>query len=112
SASFRLFLAIKMFRRFANRPKPFSSCCCTPTTSDDDTSGLKKLAVGELDARVLFHATVAVVPVENPSVRLLVYVPAWEDRVPAIGVAAVPVPVPEMNGLLIGVLRSSKEICV
>jgi len=58
---------------------------------------LKKLNADPEDDRVLFHATVAVVPVENPSVTLLLY-----------GDAAVAVvPVPEMKGLLIGVVRSS-----
>src|SRR6266849_3609698 len=52
-----------MFRRFAKVPKPFSNCCCRVTTSADDTSGLKKLNVDDEDARVLFHASVAVVPV-------------------------------------------------
>ena len=63
-----------MFRRLTYRPKPFNNCCCTVTTSADDTSGLKKLNVEPDEERVLFQASVPVVPVENPSVTLLLYV--------------------------------------
>src|SRR5438105_133898 len=103
SASLRLFLAMRIFLRFANVPKPFRSCCETETTNAEETSGLKKLADGALEARELFQATVAVVPVENPCTTLLLYVAAWENRDAAVALT----PVPEMNGLLMGVLRSS-----
>src|ERR1700730_15668467 len=95
-----------MFRRLMNRPKPFSNCCCRVTTSAEETSGLKKLNADPEDDRMLFHANVAVVPVENPLVTLLLYVAVCE----ASDAARAATPVPAMNGLLIGWLRSSYEI--
>src|SRR5256885_9904538 len=107
SASLRLFLAMRMFRRFAKVPKPFRSCCDKPTTSAEETSGLKKLNAEPEDERRLFHAIVRFVPVVNPCETLLLNCEVWVTSDAAVA----EVPTPEMNGLLMGDLLSSKEIC-
>src|ERR1700730_2436828 len=104
SAIFRLFLAIRMFRRLAKKPKPFRSCCENETVRDEVTSGLKKLNAELDDWRELFQVTFMVVPLEKPCEYCVLYWAACETRLAAV---AVLVPVPEMKGLFTGVVRSS-----
>src|SRR6266446_4016274 len=103
SAILRL-LAMRIFRVLTERPKPFSNCCWKPAKIVVVTEGLNKFAVEVERLRVLSQAANSVVPVWNP----------WEYCVLNVDVCIVsgtsadtPVPVPEVSGLLTGMLRSS-----
>src|SRR5260370_7344406 len=109
SAVLRLFLAMRMFRVLIERQKPFSSCCWNPAKIEDCTEGLNRLAADVEEVRVLSNAAKKVVPVWKP----------WEYWVLKVEVCTVnlvretsPVPVPEVRGLLTGMLRSSIETVV
>src|ERR1700693_748524 len=104
SAILRLFLAMRMFRVLTERPKPFSNCCWNPTKSEDCTEGLNRFAAEVEELRVLLKVVKNVVPVWNP----------WAYCVLNVEVCRVnlasdesPVPVPDVRGLLTGMLRSS-----
>ncbi len=104
SAILRLFLAMRMFRVFTERPKPLSNCCVNPAKIVDVTEGLNKFAAEVEEFRVLSNAVKNVVPVWKPWVN-------WVLNVEVCNVSLAspesPVPVPEVNGLLTGMLRSS-----
>src|SRR5882724_9714302 len=106
SAILRLFLAIRIFRVLTPKPKPFSNCCWNPTNSDDCTDGLNKLACELEDERVLFHAVKKVVPVAKPWLYCMLY---WAVCVTKLESVETPVPVPEVSGLLIGMVRLSND---
>src|SRR5216684_9411536 len=104
SAILRLFLAMRMLRVLTERPNPFSNCCWNPTKIEDCTEGLNRLAAEVEEERVLSQMEKKVVPVWKP----------WEYCVLKVEVcnasllsATSPVPVPEVRGLLTGMLRSS-----
>src|SRR5882762_1277656 len=104
SAILRLFLAMRMFRVFTERPNPLSNCCWNPTKIEDCTEGLNKFAAEVEELRVLSNVVKKVVPVWKP----------WAYCVLKVEVCCVslaseesPVPVPEVRGLLTGTLRSS-----
>src|SRR5437867_7349684 len=104
SAILRLLLAMRIFRVLTERPKPFSNCCWKPAKIEVCTEGLNKFAAELEELRVLSQAANSVVPVWNP----------WEYCVLNVDVCIVsgtraetPVPVPEISGLLTGMLRSS-----
>src|SRR5260370_25087523 len=104
SAILRLLLAIRMLRVLTERPNPFSNCCWNPTNIEDCTKGLNRLAAEVEEERVLSQKEKKVVPVWKP----------WEYCVLKVEVcnaslvsAISPVPVPEVRGLLTGMLRSS-----
>src|SRR5260370_812207 len=104
SAILRLLWAMRMFRVLTERPNPFSNCCWNPTKIEDCTAGLNRLAAEVEEFRVLFQKENKVVPVWKP----------WEYCVLKVEVCNVslasvesPVPVPEVRGLLTGMLRSS-----
>src|ERR1700722_2196367 len=107
SAILRLFLAIRMLRRPTKYPKPFKSCCENPAESEDCTLGLKKLAPDVEEERVLFQAIFMVVP----GVKL-----CWYAASKIVECACkpckvlVPTPVPERNGLFIGVVSELMEV--
>ena len=109
SAILRLFLAMRMFRVFTERPNPFSNCCWKPTKIVDVTEGLNKFAAEVEEERVLSQAVKKVVPVWKPWAY-------WVLKVEVCNVSLAseesPVPVPEVNGLLTGMLRSSIESVV
>src|SRR5882762_349446 len=103
SAILRLFLAIRMLRRLTAKPKPFSNCWLTTRYSDDCTAGLKEFT-GELEElRVLSQATVTLAPEVKPCDTLKLYWAVWLCRP-----VSAEVPVPEINGLLIG-MRSEEH---
>src|SRR5712664_1331010 len=105
SAILRLFLAMRMFRVLTARPNPFSNCCWNPAKIVDDTEGLNRLAAEVDELRVLSQALKKVVPVANPWEYWKLYTELCKTR--AVSERS-PVPVPEVNGLLTGTLRSSK----
>src|SRR5713101_2211107 len=104
SAILRLFLAMRMLRVLTLRPKPFSNCCWNPAKIEDCTEGLNKFAAEVEELRVLSHAVKNVVPVWKPWAY-------WVLKVEVCNVSLAseesPVPVPEVKGLLTGMLRSS-----
>ena len=55
--------AIRILRSFASKPKPFSNCWFPMKMKLDVTKGLKKLAVLDVEARVLLNAAEKAVPV-------------------------------------------------
>src|SRR3977135_3382477 len=93
-----------MFRVFTARPKPFSNCCWKPTKIEDCTEGLKRLAAEVDEFRGLSQRAKNVVPVWNPWVYCVLNVEVC--RV-SLASEESPVPVPEVRGLLTGMLRSS-----
>src|SRR5580704_11691201 len=107
SAILRLFFAMRILRVFTAIPKPFNSACVKPIVKVDCTAGLKRLAVEVELVRVLFQLTNKLVPVSKPRDTWLLNCVVWVWRVVRV---ATPVPVPEMNGLLTGVERSSMKI--
>src|SRR5713101_8755358 len=102
AAILRLFLAMRILR-VLTRPNPLSNCCWNPTKIEDCTEGLNRLAAEVEEFLVLSHAVKKVVPVWKP----------WASCVLKVEVCRVslaseeaPVPVPEVRGLLTGMLRS------
>src|SRR5216684_4766630 len=104
SAILRLFLAMRIFRVFTERPKPFSNCCWNPTKIEDCTEGLNKLAADVEEVRVLSNVVKKVVPVWKPWEYCVLKVEVCNT---SLASAESPVPVPEVRGLLTGMLRSS-----
>src|SRR4029077_5642889 len=95
---------MRRLRVLTASPKPLSKDCENPTVSVDWTAGLKKLAVEVELLRVLFQLTLKSVPVPKYCENWLVNWLEWDFRA-----AGVVLPVPEMNGLLTGVERSSTD---
>src|SRR5215467_12321977 len=106
SAILRLFLAMRMLRKLTSRPKPLSNCCWKPAKIDDWTDGLNRFACEDEDDRVLFQVAKSVVPVAKPSLNCVLNWEVWVTRLESVDT---PVPVPDVSGLLIGNLRSSKK---
>src|SRR6267143_5738899 len=107
SAILRLFLAIRIFRVLTASPKPFSNCCWKPAKSVVVTEGLNKFAAELEELRVLSQAAKSVVPVWNPCEYCVLKVDVCNV---SLASAESPVPVPEVRGLLTGMLRSSSAI--
>src|SRR5260370_28876084 len=74
SAILRLFLAMRMFRVFTERPKPLSNCCVNPAKIADVTEGLNKFAAEVEEFRVLSNAGKNVVSDWKPWVNWLLHV--------------------------------------
>src|SRR5260370_42606431 len=104
SAILRLLLAMRIFRVFTERPKPFSNCCWNPTTIEDCTKGLNRLAAEVEEERVLAQKEKKVVPGWKPSEYCVLKCEVCNASLLS---ATSPVPVPEVRGLLTGMLRSS-----
>src|SRR5712691_10762179 len=96
---FRLFLAIRMLRVFGRSPNPFRSCCEMHTKSVDCTDGLKILNAEVDELRVLFHDAKKPVPEWKPCEYCVLYC-----AVCVVRLVKDVVPVPEMKGLLTGML--------
>src|SRR5258708_7482396 len=109
SAILRLFLAMRMLRVLTERPKPFNNCCENPAKIVEDTEGLNKFAAEVEEFRVLSHAVKKVVPVWKPWANVVLKV---EVCTVSLASPESPVPVPEVRGLLTGMLRSSIESTV
>src|SRR6267143_4950687 len=107
SAILRLFLAMRIFLVLTALPKPFSNCCWKPAKIDVCTDGLNKFAAELEDVRVLSQKAKNVVPVWKPCAYCVLKVEVCNVNLAS---AESPVPVPEVRGLLTGMLRSSSVI--
>src|SRR5271163_2208268 len=104
SAILRLFFAMRIFRVPIARPKPFNRGWVKETESVEVTAGFSKLAPAVELLRVLFHATVKLVPVSKVCEYWFWNCVEWE----AIAVRLL-VPLPEIKGLFTGVETTATE---
>src|SRR6266403_438134 len=104
SAILRLLLAMRIFRVLMERPKPFSNCCWKPAKIEVVTEGLNKFAAELEELRVLFQDANKEVPVWKACEYRVLNVEVW---IVSGTSPETPVPVPEVSGLLTGMLRSS-----